>query len=177
MPKYRQSSTLVEQFVDSNGLPLVGGTLEAYVAGTTTATNMFSDNTGTSIGATVTLNARGEPEVSGNTVNIWLSDAVKYKFVLKDASGASLWTVDNIAVGIVEEAPKTFDTIADLQANTDALITRAAIAGHTTEGDGGGGDFWLDTSDTTTADDNGINIVDSQSPRTGTWKRIYSGDD
>ncbi len=68
-----------------------------------------------------------------------------------------------------------FDTIASLRANTQN-ITRASLAGHTALGDGGGGDFWLDTSDTSTADDGGINIVDSQSPRTGTWKRIYDGE-
>lgn len=68
-----------------------------------------------------------------------------------------------------------FDNIAELRANTDAGIRRALIIGHTSVGDEGAGLFWFDTSDTTTSDDDGINIVDSQAVRAGTWKRIYSG--
>jgi hypothetical protein len=63
------------------------------------------------------------------------------------------------------------DNIAALRANTRAELLRTSLAGHTTDGDGGGGEFWLDTSDTSTADDGGMNIVDSVSPRIGTQKR------
>jgi hypothetical protein len=91
-----------------------------------------------------------------------------------NSSGAQVYyradSSDNEADAILP-----LDVIADLRSNTDNAIDRVSLAGHTTEGDGGGGEFWLDTSDTTTADDNGINIVDSVSPRIGTWKRIWSG--
>jgi hypothetical protein len=91
-----------------------------------------------------------------------------------NSSGAQVYyradSSDNEADAILP-----LDVIADLRSNTDNAIDRVSLAGHTTEGDGGGGEFWLDTSDTTTADDNGINIVDSVSPRIGTWKRLYSG--
>ena len=96
---YRQASPFVDQFFDTNGLPLSGGTIKSYLAGTTTATSMYTDSSGTSAGSSITLNVRGEPEVSGNTINIWLDEGVTYKFVLADSSGTSIWTVDNINVG------------------------------------------------------------------------------
>ena len=96
---YRQASPFVDQFFDINGLPLSGGTIKSYLAGTTTATAMYTDGSGTSAGSSITLNARGEPEVSGNTVNIWLDEGINYKFVLADSSGTSIWTVDGINVG------------------------------------------------------------------------------
>ena len=96
---YRQASAFVDQFFDTNGLPLSGGTIKSYLAGTTTTTAMFTDSSGTSAGSSITLNVRGEPEVSGNTVNIWLDEGINYKFVLADSSGTSIWTVDGINVG------------------------------------------------------------------------------
>ena len=70
---------------------------------------------------------------------------------------------------------KQYDNLAKLRLSLNRAGQTIYVKSHTTEGDGGGGEFWLDTSDTSTADDNGINIVDSVSPRIGTWKRIYSG--
>ena len=75
-----------------------------------------------------------------------------------------------------KESPVLKSTVADLRANTKAELLRASIAAHTTQGDGGFGELRFDASDTTTADDNGLNIVDSQSPRTGTWKRLITGE-
>ena len=70
---------------------------------------------------------------------------------------------------------KHFENLAQLRLSLNRAGQTVHVKSHTTLGDGGGGDFWFDTSDTSTADDNGINIVDAQSPRTGTWKRLYSG--
>jgi hypothetical protein len=80
------------QFVDSNGDPMNAGTLGTFIAGSTTAQVTYTDSTGgTSNATTITLNSRGEP------VNeIWLASGVSYKFVLKDSSGVTIWTVDNV---------------------------------------------------------------------------------
>lgn len=94
---YYPATPFVPQFFTDAGVPLSGGTVTAYLAGTTTPTNMYIDDIGTSAGSVITLNARGEPQVSGNTVVIWLDDAITYKFVLKDASAVSKWTIDDIA--------------------------------------------------------------------------------
>jgi len=95
---YYPSTLFVRQFFNDAGVPLSGGTITAIVADTaSTATPMYIDNIGTSAGSVITLNARGEPQVSGNTVIIWLDTTVIYKFILKDAYGTSKWTVDDLA--------------------------------------------------------------------------------
>jgi hypothetical protein len=96
---YKHLTAFPSQFVDGDGLPLSGGSISAFLAGSTTPTTMYTDG-GTAAGTVITLNARGEPEVSGNTINIWVNDALAggYKFVLKNALGGSVWTVDNISV-------------------------------------------------------------------------------
>jgi hypothetical protein len=94
---YYPATPFVPQFLTDTGVPLSGGTITAYLADTTTPTNMFIDDAGTSAGSVITLNARGEPQVSGNTVVIWLGSAISYKFVLKDASSVTKWTINDIA--------------------------------------------------------------------------------
>ena len=70
---------------------MVGGTLETYVAGTTTPATTWQDSA-LSIANTnpITLDARGE-------CVLWLAPAVVYKFVLKNALGVVQWTQDNIS--------------------------------------------------------------------------------
>ena len=99
------------------------GTISAFLAGTTTATPMYSDIDGTAAGSIITLNARGEPEVSGNTIMIWLSDAINYKFVLKDSSGAVIWTIDDI---VVEDANIYGQLYSSGNATADASVTSTA---------------------------------------------------
>lgn len=120
---YRQASTFVPQYVDANGVPLNSGTISAFLAGTTTATPMYSDIDGTAAGSIITLNARGEPEVSGNTIMIWLDTAVDYKFVLKDSSGVAIWTIDDIGV---EDANIYGQLYSTSNATAEAAITSTA---------------------------------------------------
>ena len=91
------SSYTVEHFHNDDGTLLSGGTLEFYIAGTSTPTPFYIDSAATLGGTTVTLNDRGEPEVSGNQAIIWLSSDVNYKVVAKNASGGTEWTQDNLA--------------------------------------------------------------------------------
>lgn len=75
------------QFFDANGDPLSGGLLYTYSPGTTTPKATYADKDGgTPNSNPIELDARGEAE-------IWL-DGI-YKFVLKDSSGATIWTADN----------------------------------------------------------------------------------
>lgn len=79
------------QFFDQNGNPLAGGTLEFYLAGTTTPVNLYSDaSLVTSAGTSAALNSRGEAPTA-----LFGSYAVAYKFVLKDPNGATVYTIDN----------------------------------------------------------------------------------
>ena len=81
--------TPVMQFLDSNGNPLSGGLLYTYAAGTSTPLATYTDYGGATPNANpVVLNSRGE-------ASIWLSAAL-YKFILRDSTGALIWTADNI---------------------------------------------------------------------------------
>jgi len=78
------------QFTTAAGVPLSGGKVYTYVAGTTTPQATFTDYTGATPNTNpVILNSRGE-------ANIWLGGAL-YKFRLTDANDVEIWTVDYIS--------------------------------------------------------------------------------
>ncbi len=81
------------QFFDANGAPLVGGTLETFLAGTSTPKTTYTSNTGgTAQGVVMTLNSLGLP----TNGNVWIQGGIALKFRLKDASGTILYTWDNV---------------------------------------------------------------------------------
>jgi len=85
-----------EQFFDNNGIPLSGGLLYAYQAGSSTPLATYTTISGTVANANpIVLNSSGRLDNE-----IWLTYGYFYKFVLKDASGSLLGTYDNI-YGIV----------------------------------------------------------------------------
>lgn len=75
---------------DNNGNPLVGGKLYAYLAGTTTATNTYSD-----VGLATPNTNPVILDAAGRAV-IYLDPTISYKFVLTDSADAAVWTRDNI---------------------------------------------------------------------------------
>jgi hypothetical protein len=78
------------QFFDANGVPLSGGKLYTYAAGTTTPLATYTDATGQTANTNpVIANSRGE-------VSVWLG-ALFYKFVLNTSTDSLIWTVDNIS--------------------------------------------------------------------------------
>ena len=78
------------QFTTAAGVPLSGGKVYTYVAGTTTPQATFTDYTGATPNTNpVILNSRGE-------ANIWLGGAL-YKFILTDTNDVEIWTVDYIS--------------------------------------------------------------------------------
>lgn len=84
------SPTAVQKFFDNNGLPLNGGQLFTYGAGTTTPIATYVDSTGTTANTNpIILNSRGE-------CNLWMLSNVGYKLVLEDVLGNTIWSVDNI---------------------------------------------------------------------------------
>jgi hypothetical protein len=152
MATYRAATSFVPQFVDANGVPLSGGTISAFLAGTTTATSMFSDNAGTSAGAIVTLNALGSPEVSSNTVLLWVNADIDYKFVLKDSLGVSIWTVDDLSYTPSSD-PYRFATVASMVAATTLSVGNIVeTAGYYAAADGGGNQYVIVAAATGTAD-------------------------
>jgi hypothetical protein len=80
------------QFLSANGQPLVGGLVYTYAAGTTIPITTYSSASGLSANTNpIVLNARGEAD-------IWFTNGVSYKMVLKDSTDSTIWTVDNITI-------------------------------------------------------------------------------
>jgi microcystin-dependent protein len=94
----------VQQFTDASGVPLVGGLLFLYAAGTTTKQAAFTSASGlTALPNPIVLNARGEvaPSATGTSCGLWLDPTLAYKMVLApptdtDPPTNAIWTIDNI---------------------------------------------------------------------------------
>ena len=96
------------QFLDNSGNVLTGGKIYTYLAGTTTPAATYTSNTGVTFHTNpIILDAAGRVP-SGE---IWLTEGVIYKFVLKDANEVLLGTYDNI-VGIND-----FSSLQNIVAN------------------------------------------------------------
>jgi hypothetical protein len=87
-----------QQIFGTDGLPLVGGKIYTYAGGTSTPIATYTDfGAGTANTNPIILDSRGE-------ANVWLGGAI-YKFVLKDADGALIWTVDYISAPTAAVSP------------------------------------------------------------------------
>ena len=106
------------QFFDDNGVPLSGGLLYTYAAGTTTAAATFTSSTGLSAHSNpIVLDAGGRvPE------EVWLTENASYKFILEDA--------DNVLIGSWDNLPGITDAnalAADLANTSDITLGDALI--------------------------------------------------
>jgi hypothetical protein len=80
------------QFFDNNGLPLSGGKMYTYAAGTTTPATTYTSVSGATANPNpIILNSAGRPPSQ-----IWLDNNETYKFVLATSTDIVLWTMDNI---------------------------------------------------------------------------------
>lgn len=85
---------LNSQIVDANGDPNTGGLVETYLAGSSTPVAVFTTDSGTTPHTNpIVLNSLGWPTLGA----VWLTGGVSYKFVIKDAMGVTLRTIDNIS--------------------------------------------------------------------------------
>jgi len=75
--------------IDTNGLPLIGGKVYTYIAGTNTPTDTWSDFGITLNSNPIILNSMGQ-------ANIFLTENLAYKYVIKDALDNTIDTQDNI---------------------------------------------------------------------------------
>lgn len=82
------------QIGDANGVPLSGGSVTVYAAGTTTPLSLYS-NSGLSVSAAnpVTLDASGRHDMR------YIATAA-YKIVVKNSAGSTVYTRDNIDPGV-----------------------------------------------------------------------------
>ena len=83
------------QFFTNTGAVLTGGKLFTYAAGTTTPATTFTSSQGSTAWTNpIVLDAAGRVSGGGE---IWLTDGITYKFVLKDSNDVLIATYDNIS--------------------------------------------------------------------------------
>lgn len=81
------------QFFTDDGVPLAGGLLYTYAAGTTTPQATYTSISGLTAHANpIVLNSAGRVAVG----EVWLTNGYSYKFLLKDASNVQIASYDNI---------------------------------------------------------------------------------
>ena len=81
------------QFFDNNGVPLIGGLIYTYAAGTTTPQDTYTTSAGTVAHTNpIVLNSAGR--VPGG--ELWLVMGLNYKFVLQTSAAVTIASYDNI---------------------------------------------------------------------------------
>jgi hypothetical protein len=81
-----------QQFFDNNGVPLNGGLIYTYQAGSSTPLTTYTTNNGTVPNSNpIILDAAGR-----TPQEIWLQVGFSYKFILQTSAGVTLQTLDNL---------------------------------------------------------------------------------
>ena len=116
------------QFFDNNGIPLAGGLVYTYAAGTNTPQATYTTSAGSIAHANpIVLDSAGRIPTGGE---IWLTDAVSYKFVLQTSAAVTIATYDNVtgnSSGIYAAfaASSGSSLVGFIQAGTGAVATTA----------------------------------------------------
>ena len=114
------------QFFTDSGVPLTGGLIYTYAAGTTTPQATYTSSSGgTAHSNPIVLNSAGRVASGGE---IWLTDAVAYKFVLQTSAAVTIATYDNVtgnASGIYAAfaASSGSSLVGYIQSGTGAVAT------------------------------------------------------
>ena len=96
------------QFFTTTGIPLAGGKIYTYQAGSSTPLATYTDNGGVYANTNpIVLGSDGRPQNE-----IWLINGYNYKFVLKDANDSTIQTYDNLygIIGTQSSAGTTIPT-------------------------------------------------------------------
>lgn len=131
-PAFRQ------QYFDANGLPLAGGLVYTYAAGTTTPLATYTDETG------LTPNTNPVVLDSSGSASIWIN-AASYKFVLENSTGSVIRTVDNISNPSSASGVSSFNTLTGavvLAAGSNVTLTPVGNTITVASTGGGGGAAW-----------------------------------
>jgi hypothetical protein len=130
MAYYQSPIAFQLQSFTNQGVILSGGLIYTYLAGTTTPQATYADS-----GAVVTNANPIVLDSSGRlTTSIWVSAGVVLKIIIKDSSGNTLATVDNIAsindIGSILASPGTIGGTTPGAGNFSSLT----VSGSTTFG-------------------------------------------
>lgn len=122
------------QFVDQNGIPLAGGLVYTYAAGTSTPQATYTDYTG------AVQNANPVVLDSAGRATIFLG-SLSYKFVVQNSAGTQQYMVDGVApVGAIFAAPPA------IGATTPGPITGTVIVATTDFNVNGAGGYEVNGS-------------------------------
>jgi len=89
------------QFFTDDGVPLAGGKLYSYVAGSSTPQTVYTSSSGvTAWSNPIILNSAGRVSGSGE---IWLTNNLAYKFILNNSADVLIASYDNVS-GIGDDA-------------------------------------------------------------------------
>jgi len=108
-PKFRAT--------DQNGVPLSGGFVYAYAAGTTTLGDTYSDSSGTLNDSPIVLDSRGE-------CDLFLTQGVKYDLHVQNSAGVLQFTATRVAGSVT---PSSY--MATLMQQTSLSGTFSATIG------------------------------------------------
>jgi hypothetical protein len=98
------------QFFDNDGVPLAGGKIYTYAAGTTTPLATYTSRTGLTANANpIILDAAGR-----TPQQVWSTEGLLYKYVVADANDVVIRTWDNIGGSVVAS-----DLAQDLASTSD----------------------------------------------------------
>lgn len=116
---YVKADAWVLQQIASTGLPLVGGSVSAYITGTTTPLAMYTDSAGDGSATSFTLNSLGMPQSAGGTaIDIYLDDSKIYKFIIRDSGGSAVGPTIDPVYPSGSSAIATFASMEDVRAGS-----------------------------------------------------------
>lgn len=112
-----------QQFFDNNGVPLAGGKVYTYTAGTTTPEVAYTTSAGNVAHTNpIVLDSAGRVPSGGE---IWLTTTVAYKFTVETSTGVLIATYDNVnAASTAKDLQDFIDKLANANnvAEGDALV-------------------------------------------------------
>lgn len=162
-----------QAFTDLNGDPLVGGKVYFYVPATSTPKDTWQDAPQTVLNTNpVVLDARGEAAIYGSG---------SYRQVLRDADSNLIWdayipdlagSLQTAIDDLYDKSGVQVDSVAELRLLSKLLYRHANTTGYYAKGDGGPGEYYYDSADTSSADNGGTIIVAADG---GRWKLTQPG--
>jgi hypothetical protein len=95
-----------QQFFDNNGLPLTGGLIYTYQAGSSTLLTTYTTVNGNIANTNpIVLDAYGR-----TPSEVWMQTGYSYKFIIQTSAAVTLQTLDNL-YGILQAAPTATPSI------------------------------------------------------------------
>lgn len=169
MTTYFTPSNIPWQF-SADGEPAASYVLHAFDSGaSTTARTMYSDNSGTSAGTSITLDSEGYISTSDTRHPVWLDSARNYRLELRDNTDVTVvWQADNVSV-FGSSTSIVYDSFNDAKAANNSgfnVVTTRSYAGSwsgTATGPEGGATYHRDgtTGTASTAYSSGAGFFDA----------------